>query len=124
MRLDDEQVRAAYFCAAEALRNRRENGYPIPDALHRLYNRLDIVLTSRPGHEIDCTGEQLAQNEYIGASEAGRILGVSKRQAQRLAADLDGQLASGRWIFVKSVVEQYAEQKRNHAKRGPDQVSH
>lgn len=47
----------------------------------------------------------------IDSSEAGRILGLSKRQTQRIARSLDGTLVGGRWLFDRSTVESYAAQR-------------
>jgi predicted DNA-binding transcriptional regulator YafY len=52
--------------------------------------------------------------EMITAQEAAEMLGCSKRQVQRLATDLDGQLVGGHvWVFNRTAVLTYAEGKRN-----------
>jgi hypothetical protein len=54
----------------------------------------------------------LQQERLITAREAAAILGLSKRQVQRLAADLDGsQLICGRWLFEASAVTEYAAER-------------
>lgn len=55
--------------------------------------------------------------DLIGSREAAEVLLVSKRQVQRLAPNLGGRLAGGRWVFDRAAVEAYAsdrEQDRRH----------
>jgi len=49
------------------------------------------------------------QTVHIGTKEAAQMLGVTQRQAQRLAATLDGrQLANGHLVFDRLTVQAYA----------------
>lgn len=109
------QLRAAYYCAAEVVRARTLSGQPIPSWLRRHYTDLDSTIRtlSESGHESDGAAEQLASEELITAREAAAMLGRSKRQVQRLAADLDGRLVGGRWLFNPAVVRDYAEKLRH-----------
>jgi hypothetical protein len=50
-------------------------------------------------------------SELITAREAATILGCSRCHAQRLTADLDGQIVDGRWLFRRDLVTDYAQQK-------------
>ena len=107
-------LRESYYCASEVIRERRRRGQPIPVWLRQHHARLDAeVRMSRVGRESTSDRPQLKEDELITAREAAEILDVSKRQAQRLAPDLDGRIVGGRWLFSKAVVVGYAEGKRN-----------
>ena len=119
-RADD--VRAAYYCVAEVVRHRQRTGEPIPDWLRRHFDRLDAeirlseIRVSESGQDSDSDTGQFDQNELITAREVSQMLGCSKRQAQRLASDLDGcQFVGGRWLFRRSSVAEYAEGRRRRA---------
>jgi hypothetical protein len=107
MKWRDEDVRAAYFCVSTVLRNCRLRGEPIPQPLRDLNDRLLAEVQapmSRSRQELDTAGAELDSDRQIGVAEAALILGWSKRQVQRRATDLDGEIVGGRWIFQKSVV--------------------
>lgn len=106
-----EKVRVDYYCAAEVVRTRRRIGQPIPGWLRRHYEQLEAeVRMSRTRQQIGCDGPSLnMMDKWIGSPEAAAVLGWSKRQVQRHAADLDGQIISGRWLFREAAVRQYAE---------------
>jgi len=107
---DDEHLRASYYCAAALIRTRQRSGEPIPEWLRRHYRRLDAAM-SRPGHESGSDGEQLEDDTLITARETAELPGKSKRQCQRIAADLDGKIIGGRWLFSRAAVIDYAEEK-------------
>ncbi|RFZ48240.1 hypothetical protein MSS2_04756 [Mycobacterium marinum] len=111
MTLSQQDLRAAYYCAAEVIRHRRRTGQPLPDWLRRHYAALDAaVLMSRSRHESESVPAQLGQ-EQITAQEVADMLGCSKRQTLRLAADLDGRIVGGRWLFPRSAVGQYVAER-------------
>ncbi|CPR11950.1 hypothetical protein BN971_03243 [Mycobacterium bohemicum DSM 44277] len=55
------------------------------------------------------------EDELITAKEAAEVLGLSKRQCQRIAADLGGRIVGGRWLFGRAAVSEYAEGRRDDA---------
>lgn len=113
-----DELQAAYHCAAEVLRYRVMRGQPVPAWLKAHYQQLDNeVRSSRTRQETDTAGEQL-EPEWIGTVEAARLLNWTPRQVQRLAADLDGRMCSGRWMFRSQAVRDYAEGTRNGTARG------
>lgn len=113
-RLSDDDVRAAYYCASEVLRSRRLRGQPVPPWLAALVGRLDDeVRASRTRQEIVGEQPQLEPKAWIGSAEAAALLGWSRRQVQRRAADLDGSRIGGRWLFREAVVIEYAEGRRS-----------
>ena len=56
-------------------------------------------------------GTHLQGLEECG-SEPPDILQTSKRQVARIAADLDGELVDGRWLFKEATVRAYAEARQ------------
>jgi hypothetical protein len=53
----------------------------------------------------------LEPEKLITARKAATILDLSKRQIHRLAADLDGRIVGGRWLFDLGTVTEYAEER-------------
>jgi hypothetical protein len=95
-------LQACYFCVAEVIRTRRRVGAPIPGWMRAHYDQLDTEIRgmSRRRHKIPEIGcGQPQSDEWIGVRETAEILKLSKRQVQRIASDLGGQLISGRWVF-------------------------
>jgi hypothetical protein len=114
MKFSDIDTQAAYHCAAAVIRSRQRTGAPIPEWLRRHYSRLDTQIRglSESGHESgqsDCVAGQ--SNATISAREAAAILECSKRQVQRLAADIGGEFICGRWLFKLAAVKAYKEEK-------------
>jgi hypothetical protein len=108
--LDDTDIQASYYCCAEVLRNRQRTGAPIPGWLHRHYTRMDTAFRlSQSRQESGCGTRQLKDEKLITAADAADILGWSKRQVQRKATDLDGEIIGGRWLFKLNVVLEYKE---------------
>lgn len=104
-----DRLHAAYHCAAEVIRRRRLTGQPVPAWLRQHYAELDAaVRMSRSGHESDSATAELEPVDQITANEAAAIVGKSKRQTQRLAADLGGRIVGGRWLFDRAAVTEYA----------------
>jgi hypothetical protein len=125
--LSDDDLRAAYFCAAEVVRISRLGGRPISAGVRSFYDRLGVeirVRLSRSRQEFDCVPEQLSVDRRIGAAEAAMILGWSKRQVQRRCADLDGEKVGGRYLFRESIVTEYAEEKHDaRSAQGSDRAA-
>lgn len=115
MNLTEAETRQVLYCCAELLRQRTAGQYPGPQPwLTRLVRRLELELAvSESGHESGCGGEPLEAEHWISAREAANILGLSKRQTQRLATDLDGRLIDARWVFPLTAVNDYAEAKHD-----------
>jgi hypothetical protein len=111
MRLSEHEVRVFYYCVADVIRGRMRGGQPIPDWIHRAYDKLDyhIRAVSRPRHECDSGGEQLEADSWIGSRQTAAILGWDIRRVQRCASDLDGRKIGNRLMFRESTVLEYAE---------------
>ncbi|UGQ58967.1 hypothetical protein LSF60_05495 [Rhodococcus pyridinivorans] len=92
----------------------REQIAPPPEVLALLnacqaaVEHLETLSDSR--HD-DTTSALVQQDssQHIGTKEAAAMLGVTQRQAQRLAPTLEGRrLASGAWVFDRDTVAAYA----------------
>lgn len=116
--LDGDEVRAAYHAVAEFRRARALAGRPCPPQLEQLYRRLDTayrVPLSPTRHESHCLAGK--SNAWLGTQLVSDMLGWNLRRVQRHAADLDGQLVSGRLVFPAASVEAYRkalQQRGNH----------
>ena len=112
--MSELEIRAVVRIAAEATRNRRRYGEPVPEWMRHIGTRFERLLTmSRLRHDFEGSGAHSESDVRISAREAGEILGLSKRQVHRIAGDLDGEIVDGRWLFRKSVVVEYAEERAN-----------
>lgn len=100
----------ALYCARQVAIWHNRQGH-LPRWLAEHLRRCEQA-ASRPGHETGTAAEQ-SEPVRISAREAATILGVSKRHTIRLAADLDGQLVGGRWLFNPTIVTTYATAKEN-----------
>jgi Helix-turn-helix domain len=109
-----EHFRAAVYCASAVIRDRQLRGQPVHDWLRRHLARCEAaVAMSRSGQEFEGAPSQLDDLEdLIDVRKVASMLGISKRQAQRLGRDLDGVRIGGRWVFRKATVREYMEAKR------------
>ena len=83
---------------------RRRNGHP-PDP------RLDHLAAVMAGTvRSDMPAEPVAQAEdVIGIAELAQLLNISDRHARRLAPGLDGRQVNGRWVILRSAVDEHLE---------------
>jgi excisionase family DNA binding protein len=112
----DNDIRAGYYCVAEVIRERRRRGQPVPSWLVQHHIRLEKQFrVSQLGHETTSARAELGDDVPITATEAAELLRCSRRHVQRLAADLDGKIVGGRWLFSRAAVVDYAEGKADDA---------
>jgi len=107
--LSQADLEAAHFCArvADAVTT---HDHPIRRWLPTHMDKLTTELAmSQVGHQSDTDTAELEPDELITAAQAGAILRRSKRQVQRIATSLDGQIICGRWLFNRQTVLDYAE---------------
>jgi len=110
MTLSRADLEAAHFCArvADAVTT---HDHPIrrwlPTHMHKLTTELAIM--SQVRHQSDSDTAELELDELITAAQAGAILRRSKRQVQRIATSINGQIVCGRWLFNRQTVLDYAE---------------
>jgi hypothetical protein len=101
------------------IRSYQRRGIPIPPDLQRCYDRilLEIRCTANPDGFADETnsgasGRQLTHEDLLDAAEAVKIIGCSAQWVRRIHTDLDGQNIGGRWLFPRSTLETYAQERR------------
>lgn len=84
---------------------RRRNGLPES----RDYAHLICALTSTASRERQPDPPDMPPSEPMTSEQAARILGISKRQTQRIATQLGGRLIGGRWLLDPAAVQQHLE---------------
>lgn len=114
MNLSGDEVQAALYCCNELIDRRARAGIPVPSWMARLAGHLNLAaLVSDVGHETISDPTALETQDLIGSVRAAELLGISPRQLQRIATDLDGQKVCGRWAFQESIVREYAKGRDN-----------
>ncbi|WP_197382649.1 helix-turn-helix domain-containing protein [Mycolicibacterium mengxianglii] len=105
MDFSDSQARLVRDLITEVMLRRQQLGAPIPQRVRDLLNYV-----SAHGHETVPPPTQLTEeaDDLIDTEQAAEILGCSTRHARRLAADLDGTLFAGRWMFNRQAVTDYS----------------
>ena len=112
MRLDAQQVQLSAYAVTDLIARRGLAGQPIP---RQFFPFLDQLRASANGSksvaaegesETDKVGDRL-----IDSSEAAAILECSDRWIREITSDLDGEKVSGRWVFRRSAVIEYAQLK-------------
>lgn len=96
------------YCARLAVSHLRHAGVQIPDGL--LQHLADLTGSSTSGTQ-SVAAQPNSTHDLIGAQEAAAILNCTSRYIRRIHADLDGQLISGRWMFNRHTVTNYAQAK-------------
>jgi hypothetical protein len=116
MKLDDDEVQAAYYGVAACLRQRQIGGRPVPPEVRQLYERLDQNLRlSRKRHETGGVATDAGPSQtWIDAADTAALLGRGLRWVQRHAAELGGERFGGRWHFKQSDVIDSAERHAAH----------
>lgn len=102
--LTGDAVDALAYAATVAQRARQRNGLPASRALAAL-------LTAAGQQDTPETPALETEPEWITTEEAARMLGVSNRQARRLAPALGGRLTGGRWLLDRRAVEEHTQGK-------------
>jgi hypothetical protein len=105
MELSAGELRQLAYCVSAVLRARRRQNQ-VRSWLVDLDRRLTAEIVSRARR--GTVSAEPHSDVWIGSPRAAEILGWSKRQVQRRAADLDGQIVAGRWLFRESTVHEYA----------------
>jgi len=105
-----DDLRAAYYCAAEVMRNRRRTGQPIPAWLTRHFQQLHREVS--PARHINGVGEGersgLEHEHAIGTREAAAILGCSQRQLQRRAASIGCRKVARNYVISQNQLSELA----------------
>jgi hypothetical protein len=109
--LTGESLRAALQAVLIAKRTRKLNGHPDSTADLELAQAL-IAATSANGHSDVREPEELKdypQREppTVPIAEAARQLGLSERQARRLAPKLGGRKIGGQWFLDQNACDEH-----------------
>lgn len=96
-------VRTAATFDPSAARRRR---------LEAFHHRLSAELTE-PGQS-DSPRGWVRQDEFVTATEAAELLGVTERTARRFAArgDLESLKSGGRWLISRTAIAEHLEGRR------------
>ena len=110
MNLTEDQVQMAIYAVRDLITRRTLGGQPIPHGFHAFPRQL---ATSAHGTESSTDGPPLTPDELIDTNEAATILNCSTRWVRHICNDLDGQNISGRWLFSRHNVVEYAEERQS-----------
>lgn len=111
MNLNPDQVQMAIYAVRDLITRRALAGQPIPNGFPRFLNQLS---TSAYGTESASAEPQLEPEQLIDTTEAAALLNCSTRWVRHIRTDLDGHNISGRWIFKRHTVTEYADMKGHH----------
>lgn len=122
--LSELDLRRLRFALLEATRRRVLDGWPEPawvPALDRKLRAMIDASMSRSGHgKASRAGQLKYDDDRIGVAEAAQLLGVSIRHARRIASDLDAERVSGRWLFRRRNVAEYANARNANGENDDD----
>jgi Helix-turn-helix domain len=119
MNFDGDDLRVAHRNATAIIGSYQRRCRPIPADLQRHYDRLLLAIRCMSAADgfADETNSgasepQLTHEDLLDAAEAAKIIGCSAQWVRRIHTDLDGQNIGGRWLFPRSTIENYAEERR------------
>ena len=107
--LNRDQCRLALHIVRDLITRRTLGGNPVPPGTYRLYHDLEVA--SVRGTEPVAALEESVPEELIDTTEAAAILNCSTRWVRQIRNDLEGRNISGRWIFRRQTVAEYAGMK-------------
>ncbi|MDI9629571.1 MAG: helix-turn-helix domain-containing protein [Acidobacteriota bacterium] len=102
-----------FYLANAAQRARLHDGLPQSRAINQLIHTL--AATGHPDTpESTCreTEEAMGMAEVIGTNEAARLLGISPRQARRLAPRLDAHKVGGTYAIPATAINEHLKGKK------------
>jgi Helix-turn-helix domain len=120
--LQGQALADMYFLASAGIREAHHNGYPV-DRFKGIQRAIQDAGMSRSRHgdvadeaeEQDCDGQD--DDEWIDVTAAADLLGLSRRQVQRLAKERGlGKRRGSSWTFSRSLVlahKQFREEERH-----------
>ncbi|WP_062984615.1 hypothetical protein [Nocardia anaemiae] len=101
---DDRETRTLFHCVDFTLTQRALAGRPAPTTVVALRARLEAAIRDTTGHA--------TTSGPIGVREASRILRCGERHVRRFAPEMGGTVISGRWVFDREKVEEFARAPR------------
>ena len=119
--LSERHLRLALFCVAEELRTRQRGKPPGPAPwLWELVAALKSEVALTHSRQSDIVEREESNHEHeIGTGQAAEALGWTRRRVQRRAADLNGRLVAGRYLFdactIRGIAQEADGDQRNTA---------
>lgn len=110
MWLNETQVAAAVYAARDLVARRRLAGRPVPDQVAALLQHL--LSTSEHGTQTSAPTAELDPEDLVDTGEAAEILGCTTRWVRQIRTDLDGQKVGAQWVFRRSIVVEYAAERK------------
>ena len=99
----------ALYAVRDLISRRILGNNPVPPGMRRLC--LDLEAASAHGSKDEAAQPEWETEELIDTTEAAAILNCSTRWVRQIRNDLDGRNISGRWIFRRQTVIDYADMK-------------
>lgn len=112
IQIPDYLLGGVLYALGHFVHERDRAGRGVPAEVRAAHCWLNTMSSTR--HEESCDYTELDHDDLIGTAEAAALLGLTQRQVQRLKNDLGGAQLSGRFIFARRQVVEYAEARREH----------
>lgn len=113
--LSGAALRAARDCALIAVKHRKMSGVPY-QAYEALACELNATMAAAGQSDVPTPAVSKAaavdEQPTLPVAEAAARLGISVRQARRLAPKLGGQMIAGRWFVDELALRQHTEGKK------------
>lgn len=103
--LSGDSIEAARFAVRVTIAARQRNGQRVPAEIAELARELSVY--GQRDTTAENVGNSGTQADWISTQEVARMLGISERQARRLAPELGGTLHAGRWLIDRTAVTHY-----------------
>lgn len=103
-------------CVIEKFERLKREGLPISRGLSEVHACVgkalaEEALSSQPRTNSLGVPSLSTAEGLIGVAQAAEILSVSPRYVQKIAADLDGAKVDRKWLFKRTAIEEYAEER-------------
>lgn len=115
--VEAEHIAVLRYAVATAVREKRRVGMAPSPALVELHQAAEHAYRqamSLTRHDDTPPAPVEQPSTWIDTDQAARILGVTRRQAQRLARTLDARRVGQAWTFDPDRVHEYQRKKRNN----------
>jgi hypothetical protein len=108
--LTGQALKDLHFCVLAGIREASRTGYPTTrfEGIRRAIRDADTPLSAQRQDDVaaaaDAPDSPNDDEALIDTGEAARLLGVSRRTAQRLARQELGRLVAGTWLLDRRLV--------------------
>jgi hypothetical protein len=107
--LGQERGWLTLYAVRDLISRRVLGNNPIPPGMHRFCHDLEVA--SVRGSKDVVAQAKWEPEELIDTAEAAAILQCSARWVRQIRTDLEGRNVSGRWVFRRQNVVDYADMK-------------